>query len=90
MTTGDIRSLNARPGRYCGDADRHRRCPCHNACRDEGGADGGVIVQDSLQLTHSLLRKNSSNQRMFRCLHCASCAPHVVLLHGLCHTVGHI
>ena len=42
---------------------------CHGTCRDEGAADGGIIVQDCLQLTHSLLRKNASNQRMFRCLH---------------------
>lgn len=76
---GAIVMMPTRSGRYI----------CPNACRDEGGADGGVIVQDCLQLTHSLLRKNSSNQRMFRCLHCASCAPHSVLLQDLCHTVNH-
>jgi len=35
-------------------------------CREEGAADGGIVVQDCLQLTHSLLRNNPSNQRMFR------------------------
>lgn len=35
--------------------------------RAEGAADGGVVVQDCLQLLQSLLRRNGSNQRMFRC-----------------------
>ena len=35
-------------------------------CRDEGSADGGVVVQDCLELLNNLLRTNAFNQRFFR------------------------
>ena len=44
----------------------HERCDWA-PCREEGCADGGVLVQDCLELLNNLLRKNASNQRMFRC-----------------------
>ncbi|KAK9814747.1 hypothetical protein WJX72_010794 [[Myrmecia] bisecta] len=37
-----------------------------NIIREEGGADGGIIVQDSLELLNNLLRGNAPNQLMFR------------------------
>ena len=34
--------------------------------RDEGGPEGGVVVQDCLELVNSLLRSCAPNQRLFR------------------------
>ncbi|KAK9825363.1 hypothetical protein WJX81_004059 [Elliptochloris bilobata] len=34
--------------------------------REEGGADGGIVVQDCLELLNNLLRTNPGNQLMFR------------------------
>jgi hypothetical protein len=34
--------------------------------RDEGGPEGGVVVQDSLELVNTLLRSCAPNQRLFR------------------------
>lgn len=35
--------------------------------REEGALDGGIIVQDCLELLNNLLRGNQANQLMFRC-----------------------
>ena len=43
--------------------------------REEGSADGGVVVQDCLELLNNLLRNNASNQRMFRCAALRSLVP---------------
>mmetsp|Transcript_16779 Transcript_16779/g.54870 ORF Transcript_16779/g.54870 Transcript_16779/m.54870 type:complete len:955 (-) Transcript_16779:69-2933(-) len=37
-----------------------------NIVREEGAAEGGIIVQDSLELLNNLLRNNVSNQVFFR------------------------
>ena len=39
---------------------------CFNIAREEGAADGGVIVQDCLELCNNLLRGSPSNQTFFR------------------------
>ena len=39
---------------------------CFNIVREEGAADGGVIVQDCLELCNNLLRGSPSNQTFFR------------------------
>jgi len=49
--------------------------PCLR-CRDEAGADGGIVVQDCLELLNNLMRTNASNQLLFRC------AASGVFLHG--------
>ena len=42
------------------------------SCRDEGGADGGIVVQDCMQLLNNLLQGNQPNQLMFRWDHPAA------------------
>ena len=39
---------------------------CFNIIREEGAADGGIIVQDCLELCTNLLRGSPSNQSFFR------------------------
>ncbi|GIL59792.1 hypothetical protein Vafri_14513, partial [Volvox africanus] len=34
--------------------------------REEGGLDGGMVVQDAIELMNNLLRGNMANQRLFR------------------------
>lgn len=40
-------------------------------CREEGGAEGGIVVQDCLELLNNLLRTSAGNQLLFRC----ACTP---------------
>ena len=49
-----------------------------NVVREEGGADGGVVVQDALELLASLLRGSPSNQTFFR-----EATPHMATLPSL-------
>ena len=44
----------------------HFPCRVLNIVREEGAADGGVVVQDALQLLNNILRSNPANQRFFR------------------------
>jgi hypothetical protein len=39
---------------------------CFNIVREEGASDGGIIVQDCLELCNNLLRGSPSNQSFFR------------------------
>ena len=41
--------------------------------REEGGAEGGIVVQDCLGLVAVLLRDNASNQLMFRSARAGHC-----------------
>ncbi|KAI8910647.1 p115 like vesicle tethering protein [Powellomyces hirtus] len=47
---------------------------------DEGATDGGIIVQDCLQLTHNLLKYNVSNQNLFRETSCIQRIPSVLIV----------
>ena len=42
---------------------------------EEGSLDGGIIVQDCLQLMHNLLHNNTSNQSLFRETSCIKRVP---------------
>ncbi|KAI8819235.1 p115 like vesicle tethering protein [Fimicolochytrium jonesii] len=47
---------------------------------DEGATDGGIIVQDCLQLTHNLLKYNVSNQNLFRETSCIQRIPSLLTM----------
>ena len=34
--------------------------------REEGGIEGGIVIQDCFELINNLLRQNAQNQLMFR------------------------
>ena len=51
---------------------------CFNIVREEGAADGGVIVQDCLELCNNLLRGSPSNQTFFRESSFLSKIPHLI------------
>ena len=42
---------------------------------EEGSTEGGIIVQDCLQLMHNLLHNNTSNQNLFRETSCIKRVP---------------
>ncbi|KAJ2995360.1 hypothetical protein HDV02_000862 [Globomyces sp. JEL0801] len=46
---------------------------------DEGTIDGGIIVQDCLQLMQNLLRHNASNQNLFRETSCIKQVPKLLV-----------
>ena len=52
--------------RHCTALQRHVDA-APEPCREEGGAEGGIVVQDCLELLNNLLRTNAGNQLMFRC-----------------------
>ncbi len=37
-----------------------------HVCREEGGCNGDIVVQDSLELLNSLLWGNAGNCKLFR------------------------
>ncbi|KAJ3417304.1 Vesicle-mediated ER to Golgi transport protein [Chytridiales sp. JEL 0842] len=49
---------------------------------DEGAAEGGIIVQDCLNLTLNLLRYNVSNQNLFRESSCIQRIPSLLISHA--------
>lgn len=51
-------------------------CPC----REEGWAQGGIIIQDCLEFMQNLLFSNAANQLMFRCLMCHCFSPALIRL----------
>ncbi|GIM09354.1 hypothetical protein Vretimale_13185 [Volvox reticuliferus] len=46
--------------------------------REEGGLDGGMVVQDAIELMNNLLRGNMANQRLFREMGHAAVLPHLL------------
>jgi hypothetical protein len=66
-------------------------------CREEGWAQGGIVVQDCLEFLQNLLFNNAPNQLMFRCpSHCCRPMCSIALLRPcnmkaiMCRELGHM
>ena len=53
----------AKPSLFLSRSATFPHCLC---VREEGGAEGGIVVQDCLELLNNLLRTSATNQLMFR------------------------